>query len=422
MATGEMARADERRPLWQSRDYLLLWSGQAVSAVGTQMSLLAFPLLVLLLTGSAAQAGFLGAARTLPYLALGLPAGALVDRWNRKRLMLVCDAGRALLLGSIPLALALGRLTLTQLYIVALAEGALNVFFNLASTAALVRVASKQRIHLATAVDEVTNSTAFAIGPALGGALFGLGQALPFLGDSISYALSVLSLRLIRAELNAHRGPAEGWRELRAEIVEGLRWLWRHPLMRFLALLTGGGLLVEAGYMLVVIVLAQRLGASAGAIGVVLAVGGAGSIGGALLAAPLQRRFSFGQLTLGVHWIWALSLPLYALAPNAAALAAITFVAFGVTPIFGVSQFSYRLALIPDGLQGRVNSVFRLALFSGQPAGLALAGVLIEAFGTAAAVLLFAALAAALALAATLYAPMRRAPKLRPTAPAARGG
>src|SRR5579863_2777914 len=107
-------------PLWRNRDYMLLWSGQMVSSVGTRVSQLAFPLLVLALTHSPAQAGLIAALRGLPYALFILPAGALVDRWNRKRVMILCDTGRALALGSIPVALLLGHLSLIQLYSVAL--------------------------------------------------------------------------------------------------------------------------------------------------------------------------------------------------------------------------------------------------------------------------------------------------------------
>jgi len=398
--------------LWHNGNYLLLWCGQAASVIGTQMSQLAFPLLALVLTGSAAQAGFLGAARALPYLLLGLPAGALVDRWDRKRLMIVCDGGRVLLLASIPLALTLGRLSLGQLYAVALSEGTLNVFFNLAETAGLVRVVDKDQLPLALAADEVTQSSGFMIGPALGGALFGLARALPFLADAVSYAISVLTLGLISVKLNGERAATGGGSDLGAEIGEGLRWLWRQPLMRFLAVLVGGGLLVENGYILAVIVLARHMGASSAAIGLILGMGGAGSVLCGVLAAPIARRFPFGRITLAVYWLWVLVLPLYALAPTPLALAAITAVAFGLPPIFGVAQFSYRLALIPDTLQGRVNSVFRLVPYACQPLGLALAGVLIQGLGAVPTILLLAALLAVQALAATLYPRMRSAPKL----------
>ncbi len=267
MARGGVAERPKAAGLWRNRDWTLLWSGQLVSVVGTQVSQLAYPLLMLALTNSPAQAGFLSAARILPYLLLGLPAGALVDRWDRRRVMIICDAGRALALGSIPLAIAFGRLTLAQLYAVALIEGALNVFFNLAETAALTRVVSREQIPAATTLNEVTLSTGSMLGPAFGGLIFAIGQGFAFLADAVSYGVSVVSVWLIRAELSAPR-TAEPNR-LVDDIREGIAWLWRQSLMRFLAFVVGGTVLIESGYMLVVIILAQHMGASPATIGLI---------------------------------------------------------------------------------------------------------------------------------------------------------
>jgi MFS family permease len=398
--------------LWSNRDWVLLWSGQLVSVVGTQVSQLAYPLLMLALTDSPAQAGFLSAARTIPYLLLGLPAGALVDRWDRRRVMIVCDAGRALALGSIPLALAFGWLTLAQLYAVALVEGTLNVFFNLAETAALTRVVSREQIPSATTLNEVTLSTGSMLGPALGGLIFAIGQGFAFLVDAVSYAVSVVSVWFIHSDLSAPRSANAS--RLLDDIREGIVWLWRQSLMRFLAFVVGGTVLIESGYMLVVIILAQQMGASSIAVGLILGAGGVGSIVGAVLSGPAMRQLTFGQIAMGVHWIWTLLLPLYAIAPTPLALAAITAAAYGVTPIFFVAQYSYRLARIPNELQGRVNGVFRLLLFGGQPLGLALAGLLSQSIGPVRTVLVFSALLLALALSITLNRELRRAGKLTP--------
>ncbi|HET8909199.1 MAG TPA: MFS transporter, partial [Ktedonobacterales bacterium] len=233
MAPDGVPERPETARLFHNRDWLLLWSGQLVSVVGTQISQLAYPLLMLALTKSPAQAGFISSARILPYLLLGLPAGAFVDRWDRRRVMIVCDAGRALALGSIPIALALGRLPLAQLYAVALVEGTLNVFFNLAETAALTRVVAREQIPSAITLNEVTLSTGTMLGPALGGLVFAIGQGFAFLADAVSYTVSVVSLFFIRAELSAAR-VAEPKRLL-DDMREGVVWLWRQSLMRFLA-------------------------------------------------------------------------------------------------------------------------------------------------------------------------------------------
>jgi len=155
------------RPLWRNRDYLLLWSGQAVSLIGTQVSQLTFPLLILALTRAPVQAGIAGALKALPYLVLSLPAGALVDRWNRKRVMILCDSGRTLALGSIPLALMLGHLTILHIYLVALIEGTLFVFFNLAEVSCLPRVVSPAQLPTAVARNETTTNIGYLLGPSL---------------------------------------------------------------------------------------------------------------------------------------------------------------------------------------------------------------------------------------------------------------
>ncbi|HLX55931.1 MAG TPA: MFS transporter [Ktedonobacteraceae bacterium] len=366
-------------PLWRNRDYVLLWSGQIVSSVGTRVSQLAFPLLVLAITHSPAQAGLIAALRGLPYVLFILPAGAMVDRWNRKRVMILCDAGRAIALGSIPVALLLGNLTIIQLCVVSLVEGTLFTFFGLAETACLPHVVSKEQLTGAVAQNSVIDSVSGMIGPSFGGILFGIGRAVPFLTDAISYIASVLSIFFMRAQFQKEVStePLHLW----AEIGEGLRWLWHHPLIRFIALLTSGLILPVSGYGLIIIVLAQQQHATSFEIGLILAGGGIGSIVGSVVVAPLRRRFGFGKLMIGATWLWALTWLLFALAPNPFLLGVATALSFIVVPIYMSVQFGYRLSVIPDHLQGRVNSVFRLVAFGSEPFGLALTGLLIQAIG-----------------------------------------
>src|SRR6266581_9464429 len=272
-------------PLRRNLNYMLLWWGQMVSSVGTRVSMLAFPLLVLAITGSPAQAGLIAALRGLPYALFILPAGAMVDRWDRKRVMILCDTGRALALGSIPIALLLGHLTIVQLYIVSLVEGTLFTFFNLAETACLPQVVAKEQLSTAVAQGMVIDSVSELIGPSLGGALYSIGRAIPFLTDAISYGASVLSLLFIKVKFQEERDhtPIHLW----ADIREGLSWLWYQPLIRFIALLTGGMVAPVVGYGLILIVLAQGQHASSFTIGLIFASGGIGSILGSLLVAPL---------------------------------------------------------------------------------------------------------------------------------------
>src|SRR5438067_1967505 len=162
------------RSLWRNRDFMLLWSGQTVSVLGTNISGLALPLLVLALTHSPAQAGLLTAARQLPYLLFSLPAGALIDRWDRKAAMIRCDLIRWIALGSVPLAFAFGYLTLVQLYVVVVIEGTAYVFFSIAQIAALPQVVSKAHLPRAYALDTTTEYVGMLVGPSLGAFIIGL--------------------------------------------------------------------------------------------------------------------------------------------------------------------------------------------------------------------------------------------------------
>ncbi|HZQ36712.1 MAG TPA: MFS transporter [Dehalococcoidia bacterium] len=380
------AAAEAERPLWRNPDYLLLWLGQAVSILGSQASFLALPLLMLALTGSPVQAGVLGGLRGVAYLCFGLPAGALVDRWDRRRVMLLCDLGRALALGSVPLALLIGRLSAAQLYLVTFVEGTLFIFFGLAETACLTRVTSSRQLPTAVAQSQVTDAAATLIGPAFGGALYAASRALPFVADAISYGCSVLTVFCIRANLRPELDPAAARRRLLPEITEGLRWCWGRPPLRFLLLYNTAINALYGGWPLLLIELAKRQGAGAGTIGLIFAGGGAGTILGALSSRAVQRRFSVRAITVVIAWIFALTWPPYALAPNALALGTVNAVAFYFVPISGGTQFSYRLLVLPDQLQARVNSVFRLALFGGQTVGFVATGALLERYGPAATV------------------------------------
>jgi len=393
--------------LWRNRDYMLLWSGQAVSLTGTVISQTAFPLLVWDLTHSAAQVGLVGGLGTFPYVVLSLLAGALVDRWDRKRVMILCDTGRALNLVTVLAALLLGHLTVIQLCINALVEGTFFVFFNLAEVACLPRVVAKEQLPAATAQNESTMGITILLGPLLGGALYGMRQALPFLADAASYAVSVCSLLFIRTQFQQERTRER--RKLYVEIKEGLVWLWRQPLIRYMAFLTGGLNLTSAGLIPILVVLVKQQHGSSFIYGVILTIGGIGAIAGALLGSPIQKRFSFGLVIITTVWIQALLWPLYAVAPNPIFLGVISALIFITGPVYNVVQFSYRLALIPDELQGRVNSVFRLLAFGFQPLGWVVTGVLIQVISVIPTILVLSVVCLVLAMLTTLNPYVRHA-------------
>ena len=386
-----------RPSLWHNRDYMLLWAGQVVSTLGSGAAGIVYPLLILALTDSPGAAGIAAALRAVPYLLFSLPVGALIDRWDRKRVMIVCDILRAVALMALPLAIVLGVLSLWQIYVVAFVEGSLFVFFNIAEVAGLSRVVEKADLARATAQNEAAFAAAQIAGPSLGTLLFQtLGRAAPFIANALSFMVSALALWKIRTRFHG-TPPAGPPRALRHEIAEGLRWLWQQPLIRYMAGLTGAMNFVGAATPLLLIVLARRLGASDVDVGLVFSIGGVGGVIGSLIGGRVQRRFSFGQVICGVSWLLALLFPLYALVPRFYLLGAVFALICLLGPVYNVVQFSYRVALIPDALQGRVNSSFRLIAFGFNPLGAALCGLLLEAWGTLPTVALFAACQLAMA-------------------------
>ena len=374
--------AAEAAPLWQNRDYLLLWTGQMISVIGTQVTQIAFPLLVLAMTGSPVIAGFVAAARTIPYVLFTLPAGALVDRWDRKRTMILCGLGSAAALGSIAVAYLIGSVTIPHIVLVSFVEGTFAVVYGLAETSALPHVVSKAQLPAAVAQQQMQYSVGSIIGPPLGGALYGISALLPFAVDATSYTASAVSLASIRRKFSGSENRSE--KSLKSEITEGIHWLWNHQLIRYMAFLTGTLNFAGSGITLIVVVLAKNQGASSAMTGVIFAAAGVGGVFGALLAPFVQRRLSFGQAIVLLNWGLALILLLYSIAVSPYLIMAILFLESLISPSYDTVQLTYRLAIIPDTLQGRVNSVFRLVAAGMSPFGLALTGVLLERAGGAA--------------------------------------
>jgi MFS family permease len=404
-------------PLRRNRDFLLLWSGQVVSTIGTRITSLAYPLLVLALTRSPARAGIVGFAQTLPFLLLYLPAGALVDRWNRKWVMLVSDGGRALALGSIAIALTLHRLTLVQIALVAFVEGCLFVFFQLAETAALPNVVAKQQLATAVAQNQARDQGADLAGQPLGGLLFGVSQLLPFAFDAVTYLVSFATMTFVRVPLQGARERVRT--RLRLEISEGVAWIWRQRFLRSIALLVGATNFVHNALPLLVIVRAKELGAPPALIGAMFAFFGAGALLGALAGPWVQRHLHARTVVIGWLWVWAAEAAALVAMPNPVSLGAL----LGLGSVFGVSfnvvVATYRYALVPDRLQGRTTSVVRLIAWGTIPPAQLLSGVLAERIGAAPSFLVFAGVMLLTAIVASIAPSVRRAPPIESLAPEA---
>ncbi len=393
-------------PLWKNPDYILLWCGQLISSIGTSTSQLAYSLLVLLLTNSPAQAGLVSAFSLVPYFVFGLPIGALVDRWNRKMTMIVCDVGRGLCMGSITLALVLGWLTVVQLYIVALVDGVFFVFFNVAQVASLPRIMPEEQLPVAVAQNDGIDKIAPVIGSFLGGSLFAVLRMLPFLLDMLSYMVSAVTLFFIKASFQEERLPST-WK-LYQQIAEGLIWFWRQPLLRFMAFFDSAAIATVSGVTpLVVILIAQRHGASPAVIGLILACGGLGGSLGVLCTRFFLERFNYSQIIIGCGWVWLLLWLGYLLLPNALILGGIVLGLYFTVPWYSAYQMGNRIRMTPDYLQGRVNSIHRLTNFACKALGSTIIGMLIQWIGLEPALLIFAGWFTFMALAATVNKQVR---------------
>jgi MFS family permease len=387
---------------------MLLWTGQVVSTVGTRASSVAFPLLVLALTGSPSQAGLVAFAQTLPFPVLFLVAGVVVDRVDRKRLLLIADGARAVAFASLAVALALDRVTLGHILVVAFIEGAFFVFFRLAESAALPQVVPEEQLPIAVAQNQARDQGAELVGAPLGGLLFGVNRLLPFLFDAVSYAISFVALLFVRSALQEERPPRET--SVREEIVEGFRLTWRQPFIRAIVVLIGGSNFVFNALFLVLIVRAKDLGASAAWVGAMFAFLGAGAILGALVAPAVARRVPARLVIIGALWLWAVYPLVLITLPNAVALGLVAGLVSITGPIVNVVLSAYRYALVPDRLLGRVGSVILLVAWGTIPLGAITAGLLLQEFGAVTSMVVLAGLSFIVALGATLTPTVRKVP------------
>jgi MFS family permease len=361
---------------------MLLWSGQTVSETGSAVTLLALPLTaVVVLRASTLQVGLLTSASTLAFALIALPAGAIVDRLAKRRLMIWCDAARMLIIGSVPLVAAFGLLTLWQLYAVAVTAGVCTVFFDVSYQSYLPVLVSKEDLVDGNGKLGATQAFAQVTGPGLGGGLVGLvGAAGAMAADAISYAVSVATLLAIRT-----RGELQDptpRRGLRAEISEGLSFVLRHPILRSIVACTGTANLFGAmAIALQIIFLVRVLHVRPADTGLLIAAASLGGVAGGVVSGRLSRLIGsariiwFSMLVLGLpQLIIPLAEPGWRVALFPVGFAAFSFSAV----VYNVAQVSYRQAICPPRLLGRMNAAVRWVVWGTLPLG----GVLGGAFGT----------------------------------------
>ncbi|WP_051385956.1 MFS transporter [Actinokineospora inagensis] len=398
-------------PLSRNRNYTLLWVGQACAEIGFSASMIAFPLLVLALTGSAAASGVVMAADAVAQLAVGLPGGALVDRWDRKRIMLVCEAAQVVSIGSLVVAVVLGMGTVPHMVAVAVVMGAGRAMFEPAEDAALPALVPDEQLATAVSMNAARSSIGQMVGNALGGALFTIARWVPFLMDVITHLISFVALAFIRVPKRARE--ATPIKHLGREMTDGMRWVWRHREIRVTAFCALALNLFFSAYYLVVIVLADKGGVPAAQIGVMAAMLGVGGIVGSLIAPYLHRVLPPHVSIAGVFWALTILAPVAVFARNGFVLGALFAGMALLAPTANTTITTHQLLLTPDDLRGRLSGVMSVVVGGAAALGPALGGLLVEAVSPSTAVLVSAAGMAAVTVLVTINPTLRRYPKNR---------
>ncbi|MFJ9847905.1 MFS transporter [Streptomyces sp. NPDC101150] len=393
-------------PLRRNTHYHLLWGSQALSELGAQISVFALPLLILMLTDSAVNAGAAGAVSAFTRLVVLIPAGALIDRWHRKRIMLLCELARVPMMAGLALALLGDGVSFPYIVAVAVVDGAAAAMFAPAEEAALPQVVTREQLPTAVSVSAARSYIATLAGPGIGGFLFTAHKALPFLVNSVTYAGSFVMLLFLRLKgpgaADADGGRGGGPSSLGSEIREGIGWIWHRPVIRASMLVAIGVSVCFNALYLIVLTVAERADIAAAEIGAIGVLVGAGGLAGALLAPRMHRLLTPRAAIILLGWLGAALTPLLLVRTNGylfgAVLAAIAFLA----PTVQTAVVTYQMSRTPDRLRGRVSAALGLAGGVAGAAGPLLGGLLVDTGGRTTAVLacsgvlLLAALAAGL--------------------------
>jgi MFS family permease len=376
-----------RRPggLWRHRDFLSLWGAETISQFGTQVSLLALPLVaILVLEESAFKVAALTSVEFLPFLLFTLPAGVWVDRLRRKPILVLGNAGRAVALLSVPIVYWVGGLTIWQLYVVGFAVGVCTVFFDVAYQSYIPALVGREDVVEANSKLEISRAAANIAGPGMAGGLIALVTApVAVLVDAVSYAISALLLFGIRKEEEAP--PRAERRSLREELGEGLRYVFRHPYQRTMVIMTAlSNFFGQVVFSILLVYAVRELDLSAGTIGIALAIGNLGTLASALTAKRIGDRLGVGRTILLASCLFGPGTLLIAFAPQAYALPLIVLamivIGFGGI-LYNVTAISLIQAITPDRILGRANASRRFVVWGVVPLGGFTGGALASTIG-----------------------------------------
>ncbi|MFD7068888.1 MFS transporter [Streptomyces sp. NPDC059913] len=396
-------------PLRRNRDYRLLWGGAGLSLLSGRATAVAYPLAVLWATGSPGDAGLVGTALLLPQLVVQLPGGALVDRWDRRRVMLATGLGQAVVAGAVAALLLSGQILLWALLAAAFVEGTLGVLFQLAERAAVPAVVPPEQIGAAMTGNEARTRGAAIAGQPLGSGLVTLGSALPFVAAAAGQLAAVACLFGVRGRLQQDRAPAPRT-ALAAEVRAGLVWMWRQRFLRAVMAAVAVSNILFQGLNLAVMSGIQSAGGTEFQVGAVLSLSGAGGLVGALSGGRWTERLSMRALVIGGLAVWALLMVPVAVLRDPYALGAIFALSGYVGGVFNVAGSVYLVRIAPDEMRGRANSLAMLVGGGAMAVGPVAAGFALEGLGPTRTILGLSLAMALTALAALVSPALRRGP------------
>lgn len=393
---GVPSGADKPVPLGRNRPFLLLWTGSGMAVLAERFSALPFTLVVVFAGYSKTVAGFVAFAALLPMLLVQLPAGVLVDRWDRRKIMIWADVIRLCGVTSIAVPLFFGRLFLWHLFTVAFLQGTLTIFYQLAERAAVPNVVTRDQLPTALARNEARGRAAALAGHPAGGFLFELARWAPFASSAVLYLFSFFTLLGLKGPMRAD--PSKVRSSPVSGAIEGLAWVWQKKYFRVALLLVAGSNLLFQGLILGVQFIIKEDGRSAVTVSLILAAGGIGGMCGALLGGWWIRRQSIRYIMIITHVGWAFTMPAAALTRQPLALGTLFFLLSLIGGAVTVAGIVHQSRMTPNHLQGRVGSVVLLLVSGTSALGAISAGWLMQDYGIQPVLLGFGAVMVVLAL------------------------
>lgn len=374
--------------LWGNKDFITYWIGITISNLGNSLTLFVFPLMILDITDSAFQIALVSALQLLPYAVLGLPAGAIIDKLDNKKIMKVADITRFILYLSIPISSYFGYLTIYQIYIVSLISGTAFVFHSISEVTSIPNLVKKESLSSANSLIYASQNFTSFLGPIIGGFLYSkIGYSYLITIDSLTFLVSFITLTLIKKDFNINRvgdSPKNSFKlkSIKLDIILGLKYLLSDHKIKVMAFVITSTNLIVAPYYVYTLIFAQNtLNASPELLGMLFGISSLGALVGSLVTPKLSGKFVFYRLIVVVILIDTVARIILPFSPTIYLMIPILTLTYATQAIVNILIITLRQSTVPANMLGKVNSVFKTMAFASQPLGLLIGGIIIDSLG-----------------------------------------